>query len=101
MRGWLTLLALTGCCVAQADDVSFARSVYPVFEKAGCPACHNPNGVASATRLHFPEEGASADRVEAFGKSLVILVDRQQPENSLLFKKPTQRVAHGGGQRIK
>jgi hypothetical protein len=56
--------------------------------------------VASATRLHFPEEGATADRLEAFGKSLVILVDRDHPENSLLFKKPTQRVAHGGGKRI-
>ena len=95
------LAVLTCCSLAQAEEVSFARSVYPVFEKAGCPACHNSNGVASGTRLHFPEEGASADRLDAFGKSLIILVDRQQPENSLLFKKPTQRVSHGGGQRIK
>lgn len=95
------LALLTCCALAQAQEVSFARSVYPIFEKAGCPACHNPNGVASATRLHFPEEGATADRLDAFGKSLVILVDRQQPENSLLFKKPTQRVSHGGGLRIK
>jgi hypothetical protein len=85
----------------QGQEISFSRTVFPIMEKAGCPACHNPNGVASATRLHFPEEGATADRLDAFGKSLVILVDRQQPENSLLFKKPTLRVSHGGGLRIK
>jgi hypothetical protein len=89
------------CFVAQAQDPSFARSVYPVFEKTGCAGCHNTNGVASGTRLRFPEEGATADRINAFGKSLVSLVDSAHPENSFLFRKPTQRVAHGGGERIK
>src|SRR5580658_4542036 len=87
--------------VARAQVPSFAQSVYPIFEKAGCAQCHNGNGVASATRLHFPEAGASASQLEAFGKSLVILVDRAQPEDSLLLKKPTKRVSHGGGERIK
>jgi hypothetical protein len=72
-----------------------------MLEKAECRACHNSNGVVSATRLHFPDSGATADRIEAFGKSLVVLVDRDQPENSRLLKKPTKRVAHGGGERIK
>jgi hypothetical protein len=56
--------------------------------------------VASATRLHFPPEGASAERIEKFGESLVTLVDRQNPENSLLLRKPTLRVNHGGAERI-
>ena len=72
-----------------------------MLQSAGCPACHNLNGVASATRLHFPDADATPDRVEAFGKSLVALVDREHPEDSLLFSKPTRRVAHGGGVRIK
>ena len=72
-----------------------------MLQSAGCPACHNLNGVASATRLHFPDADATPDRVEAFGKSLVALVDREHPEDSLLFRKPTRRVAHGGGVRIK
>ena len=101
MRSVFVVLLVAFCPLARAQNTSFARSVYPVFEKAGCAGCHNSNGVASATRLHFPEEGASADRLNAFGKSLVILVDSQHPENSLLFKKPTQRVSHGGGERIK
>ena len=58
-------------------------------------------GVASATRLHFPEEGASQDRIESFGRSLVELVNRQDPANSILFLKPTLRIPHTGGERIR
>jgi len=72
-----------------------------MLQNAGCAGCHNLNGVASATRLHFPDADASSDRVEAFGKSLAALVDRQHPETSLLLQKPTRRVAHAGGVRIK
>jgi hypothetical protein len=84
-----------------ADNTPFSNSLYPVLEEAGCRGCHVPDGVASATRLQFPEEPASAFRLEAFGKSLVRLVDQKTPENSLLLRKPTNRVAHAGGQRIK
>jgi hypothetical protein len=92
--------ALLAQTAAAADTISFSKSVYPVLEEAGCRGCHNPDGVASATRLQFPEQSAPADRIEAFGKSLVILIDTRAPENSLLFRKPTLRVAHAGGQRI-
>jgi hypothetical protein len=68
---------------------------------AGCPACHNSNGVASATRIHFPDAKASPEQIEAFGKSLVRLVDREHPEQSLLLRKPTMRIPHTGGLRIK
>ena len=57
-------------------------------------------GVASATRLHFPEKDASKARVEAFGKSLVEFVDGQNPDASLLLLKPTKRIPHTGGERI-
>ncbi len=101
LRSVFVVLFTAGWPLAAVQDPSFVRSVYPVLERAGCSGCHNSNGVASATRLHFPEEGATAERLEAFGKSLVILVDRQHPENSLLLRKPTQRGPHGGGERIK
>ena len=86
---------------AAAQTLPFYKTLYPVLQKAGCPLCHNPDGVASATRLHFPEADASPERIEAFGKSLVALTDRTSPEESLLFKKPTNRVPHTGGERIK
>src|SRR4051812_47991362 len=101
MRSGAVLLFTLIPLATKAQTLSFAETVYPVLEKAGCAACHNPNGVASATRVHFPEAGASAEQIDAFGKSLVALVDRDQPSNSLLLKKPTKRIAHGGGERIK
>ncbi|MGH9722250.1 MAG: DUF1592 domain-containing protein [Bryobacteraceae bacterium] len=94
----LTLLLTLSQAVAQ--DGSFAGAVYPVFEKAECRSCHNPDGVASVTRLQFPEPGTALARLEAFGKSLVMLVDRDRPEESLLLKKPTNRIPHAGGVRI-
>src|SRR5579864_5175343 len=103
-RCWLTLpLLLGGCAVAApaGPPFSFADKLYPVFQKAGCRMCHNPEGVASATRLRFPEEAAAKDRIDAFGRSVVELVDRQNPENSILFRKPTARMKHTGGERIK
>src|SRR5947207_4546268 len=86
--------------IGAAQTGTFSKSLYPVLVKADCRSCHNPDGVASATRLHFPDPDAT-DRVEAFGKSLAVLVDRNHPDDSLLLKKPTKRVAHAGGERIK
>src|SRR5712691_7882352 len=83
-----------------AETAPFSKSVYPVLEEAGCRSCHNSDGVASATRLQFPEQSAPADRIEAFGKALVLLVDAKAAENSLLLRKPTLRVPHAGGERI-
>jgi hypothetical protein len=88
---------VTGLCAAGAD---FRTDVYPVLQKAGCQGCHNPDGVASGTRLKFPEHNAGKGEVEAFEQSLHSLFNRQRPEQSLLVTKPTSRVAHAGGKRI-
>jgi hypothetical protein len=87
--------------VALQAQTTFQTGLYPVLEEAHCRNCHNPDGVASATRLHFPEEGSPAAKIEAFGKSLVVLVNREKPDSSLLLLKPTNRIAHAGGERIK
>jgi hypothetical protein len=85
---------------APAGPVSFARTVFPIFEAAQCRGCHSDDGVASGTRLHFPEENASPDDIEAFGITLAALVDRADPSRSLLINKPTNRERHTGGVRI-
>jgi hypothetical protein len=82
---------------AAADAPSFRESLYPVLQKANCRSCHVDNGVASGTRLHLPELEAQPDEVEAFGKKLAVLVDRQNPGQSLLLNKPTNRIKHTGG----
>ena len=75
----LFLYAIAPLC---AQDGSFGSGLFQVMEKAGCRACHNPDGVASPTRLHFPEPDAPSAKVEAFGRSLVILIDRDHPEKA-------------------
>jgi hypothetical protein len=84
-----------------AQEDSFSRTLYPVLEKAACRSCHNPDGVASVTRLQFPDPNANPEHIEAFGISLIALIDRNRPEESLLLKKPTNRIPHAGGERIK
>ena len=83
------------------DESFFAEKVYPVLHAVQCERCHSDNGVASETRLEFPEPDAGQDQITAFGLSLIDLVDRRNPERSLLLRKPTKRVKHTGGQRIK
>ena len=94
-------IAVAAASLASARPAAFSDKIYPILEKAGCRNCHNPEGVASATRLHFPPEDAEKGRVEAFGRSLVELVDRETPAKSLLLVKPTQRIPHTGGERIR
>src|SRR5215831_5214133 len=93
-------MAVSGCLL-RGQSLSFSDKLYPILEKAGCRNCHNVEGVATATRIHFPAEDASRIRVDAFGKSLVELVDRSDPAKSVLFLKPTLRIPHTGGERIR
>src|SRR5580700_7065609 len=95
----IVLFVAGGALWGQNGD--FRNTLYPILEKANCRACHNADGVASATRLHFPEADADADKIAAFGNSLVVLVDRQNLDASLLLRKPTARMPHTGGERIK
>jgi Protein of unknown function (DUF1592)/Protein of unknown function (DUF1588)/Protein of unknown function (DUF1595)/Protein of unknown function (DUF1587)/Protein of unknown function (DUF1585) len=83
------------------DPVFFQTQVMPVFEAAKCSGCHTSSGVASATRLHFPEKDATAAQIQAFGLSLADLVDRTDASKSLILAKPTNTIRHTGGVRIK
>jgi hypothetical protein len=83
------------------DVVFFQTQVMPVFEAAKCSGCHSSSGVASATRLHFPEGAATPAQIQAFGLSLASLVDRADVSKSLLVAKPTNVARHTGGLRLK
>lgn len=85
---------------APTEPLFFSKVVYPALQGTGCNGCHAADGVASATRLHFPTELATAEDIEVFGRRLVSLVDRTNPARSLLLAKPTNRLEHTGGQRI-
>ncbi len=80
--------------------VDFGRDVYPALEKANCRACHNAAGVAATTRVRFPAPNAGAAAVDQFGNSLAALVDRPDPAQSTLVRKPTNQEKHTGGRLI-
>ncbi|MCS7024332.1 MAG: DUF1592 domain-containing protein [Bryobacteraceae bacterium] len=88
---------LASVALAQPD---FRASVWPVFLRAQCSQCHQDNGVASTTRLRFPNVNTEAN-IQAFGLSLRPFVNPARPDSSLLLEKPTNRVPHGGGERIR
>ena len=58
----LVILGATTAFLLTAQPPSFSQKIYPILEKAGCRNCHNVEGVASATRLHFPAEDAAKPR---------------------------------------
>lgn len=96
------LVATTPRAQNLTPDAEFFRNqVFPVFEAAKCSGCHSPSGVASASRLHFPEKDATPAQIQAFGLSLSSLVDRADASRSILLTKPTNVVRHTGGLRIK
>src|ERR1700745_4074588 len=76
----------------------FATKIYPILESAQCRTCHATDGVASGTRLHFPEKDATQTQIQLFGLSLAPLVDRSNSSQSLLLRKPTNRLRHTGGE---
>src|SRR5437588_8841172 len=83
------------------DESFFAQKLYPILHAAQCVRCHSDNGVASETSLEFPRADAGQEQITAFGLKLLELVDPKNPSESLLLKKPTRRIKHTGGQRIK
>ncbi len=95
-----TISLLVGLAVPASAAQDAAQSAWAVLQKAGCAGCHNPDGVASATRLRFPENPASPAAIAEFGATLKPLIDRENPDNSLVLRKPTRRIAHAGGKRI-
>ncbi len=105
MRSILMGLLILACAPPHAlaeavDDRFFSEKLYPVFEAAQCRVCHSDNGVASGTRFEFPAADAPLEIVQKFGRSLAVVVDSSSPLDSLLFRKPTNRLKHTGGERI-
>lgn len=83
------------------DESFFTETLYPILRQAECHLCHNDNGVATGTDLEFPSDSIGGERLTAFGLKLLDLIDRQDPSQSRLFLKPTNRVDHEGEERIR
>ena len=92
--------------IAEMDNaapVSFRNKVMPVLSKAGCTqgACHASQygkGDLKLSLLGYAPEQDYPALVRDRQQRRVSLV---QPEDSLLLKKASLKVSHGGGQRFR
>lgn len=97
---WLGFLWL-GCAPAATlpVEISFERDVLSLLTTKGCnsSACHGSPAGQNGFKLSLYGADAAADHEMITAKHNGRRVDLKQPENSLLLRKPTLAMAHGGG----
>src|SRR5687768_14315155 len=82
--------------------VTFLRDVAPILNKVGCTAgaCHGAakgkNGFKLSLRGYDPRFDYESLLYDLSGRRF----NRADPGKSLMLAKPSQEVAHGGGQRF-
>jgi Protein of unknown function (DUF1549)/Protein of unknown function (DUF1553) len=83
--------------------VSFQYDVLAALSKHGCSsgACHGSPAGKGGFRLSLRGFDAAFDSLTLIREDLGRRTTIFAPEESLLLAKPTMRVAHGGGQRLK
>ena len=82
--------------------VSFRNDVIPVLTRAGCNAgsCHGNAAGKNGFALSLFGYDLSADHVTLTRKLRGRRVNPTDPADSLMLKKPSRRVQHGGGKRL-
>lgn len=89
--------------VAERPDVQYSKHVSPIVSKLGCNqgACHaSQHGKGGFVLSVFGFE-PEKDRDMLARDRDQRRIDFVKPENSLFLQKPTMRVAHGGGKRLR
>src|SRR5262245_10129412 len=101
----LSALALdaAGLRAAERGEVDFERHVAPLLTRLGCSAgaCHGSISGKGGLALGLFGATPGRDHFALTRGSLGRRVDPHRPEASLLLLKPTGRVEHGGGVRLR
>jgi hypothetical protein len=98
---WMLALALP--YVAMADQPSFVNDIVPIFTRSGCANsnCHGSIRGQSGFKLSLfgyePEQDFEAVTKASDGRR----INLRNPEQSLILRKPTFAIPHGGGERFK
>ncbi len=87
---------------ADPAEWSFRNHVVPILTGLGCNsgACHGALAGKGGLKLSLRGYDMDADHFALTRQALGRRIDREQPADSLLLKKPTLAVPHGGGQRV-
>ena len=82
--------------------IEFAEQVLPILYKAGCNggACHASQHGKGGFTLSVMGFDPPADRIAIVRDRMQRRVNLLTPADSLLLKKPTMTVPHGGGRRL-
>src|SRR5580692_387615 len=95
-------VSLAAVPLAAEQSVTFLRDVAPILNKTGCMSgpCHGAakgkNGFKLSLRGYDPQFDYEALLYDLSGRRF----NRADPGKSLMLAKPTQEIAHGGGQRF-
>src|SRR5579871_2074349 len=98
----LLLLAPALPGLIRADQPSFVNDIVPIFTKSGCANsnCHGSirgqNGFKLSLFGYEPEQDFEAVTKASDGRR----IDLKNPEQSLILRKPTFAIPHGGGERF-
>jgi hypothetical protein len=102
MRFCLTILALAAPATARAAEFHFENDILPILGRYGCSAsgCHAKSEGQGGFKLSVlgsdPEADYAALTKEGRGRRTF----PASPDDSLILRKGTGRVPHGGGTRL-
>lgn len=100
--GKVTTTAITVEKCSEDPPINFEDEIVPIFTKLGCNAggCHGKsdgqNGFKLSLLGFYPEDDYEYLVYEDRGRRIF----PGDPEQSLLLAKPSNRIPHGGGQRL-
>jgi len=100
--GKTATLAVTVADYANARPVHFVGEVVPILSKHGCNAggCHGKSGGQNGFRLSLLGFDPKGDYESLVQEGRGRRVFPTSPGASLLLKKPTTQVPHGGGKKF-
>ena len=88
--------------VANPRPVRFSREVVPILTKRGCNAgvCHGKAAGQNGFRLSLLGADAQADFDHIVHENQSRRVSLLFPDSSLILRKPSAQILHGGGKRL-
>ena len=102
VNGASTKVPVTVTGIGEKPEIEFSRDILPILSRAGCNAgaCHasqfGKGGFVLSVFGFEPAKDRAAIVVDRFQRRVNFI----DPEQSLILKKPTMQIAHGGGKRL-
>src|SRR5947209_6340714 len=95
------LSVLLPTIASAADAPSFRNEVIPILTRNGCNsgACHGALAGKGGMKLSLRGYDPEADHFVLTRQALSRRIDLSDPAGSLMLKKATRTVPHGGGTR--